>query len=376
MRILFVTGEASGDLYASGVIRAILFLKPSVEVWAVGGIHCKGAGAKLLSDSSGWGAIGVPEAVKRFPLYIRGFLKIDRFIRGRRPNLLVLVDFGAFNRRVSALARKIGVRRLYYIPPGCWSRSKKVAKRAVGLAEVVVTPLPWSASLLSSLGQKVTHVGHPLLEVVRERRGKRLERHPPDRRNPVIALLPGSREAELLHCLPVMVKACLKILHYFPGAKFVASIAPNIKPERVRGAFPEGIPVSFRLGASEPLREADAAVVVSGTATLEAALWRCSHVCIYRGSPGMSLQYRLLGRGIRFVALPNIVLQRLVVPELLQANANPTRIAMEIAKLILDQGRREEMLHAFEEVESILEGPPASEVVADLILRMARGEKI
>jgi len=376
MRLLFVTGEASGDLYASRVIRKLLLIEPRAEIWAVGGVYCKEAGARLLLDSSRWGAIGVSEALKRLPLYLRGLFRIARFLEGRRPDLLVMVDFGAFNRRVSRLARRAKIRRLYYIPPGCWSRSERVAKRALGLAEVVVSPLPWSAELLSRLGQRVLRVGHPLLEVVREERGLCSPKGAPDPRRPKVALLPGSREAELRHCLPAMARACEEIRRNFPGVRFVVSMAPNVRPKEVRGAFPKGLPVSFLVGAGGPLREADVAVVVSGTATLEAALWRCPHVCIYRGSPGMSLQYRLIGRGIRFVSLPNIVLQRPVVPELLQADANPLRIALEVRRLLLDRSVREGMLSAFEEIEQILDGPPASEVVAEAAVRMARGERV
>lgn len=377
MRLLFVTGEASGDLYASKVIRKILLTESGAEVWAVGGAHCRSAGARLLSDSSRWGAIGIPEALRKLPLYLWGLRRIARFLKRRKPSLLVMVNFGAFNRRVSAIARRKGIKRLYYIPPGCWSRSKRVAKRTLGIAEVVVTPLPWSAELLSSLGQKAIWVGHPLLEVVRERRGKEPPgRRPPDLKRPAVALLPGSREAELRFCLPAMVRACLEILCFHPRARFEVSVAPNIEPSEVREAFPPGLPVNFHRGAEEPLKRADVAIVVSGTATLEAALWRCPHVCIYRGSPGMSLQYKLLGRGIRFVALPNIILQRRAVPELLQADANPKRIAIEIARLLSDERARGEMLSAFEEVERALEGPPAPDVVARVALEMAERERV
>lgn len=377
MRLLFVTGEASGDLYASRVIREILSAEPGAEVWAVGGRHCREAGARLLLDSSRWGAIGVSEALRRMPLYLRGLRRIAQFLRRSRPNLLVMVDFGAFNRRVSALAKRLGVRRLYYIPPGCWSRSEKAARRALGLAEAFVVPLPWFAEMLSEMGAKVFHVGHPLLEVVRERRGEKAPRKPPpDRDGPKVALLPGSREAELRHCLPAMVEAARLLLRRFPQARFLVSIAPNLEPQKVKEAFPPDIPTEFFVGAAGALERADVAVVVSGTATLEAALWRCPHVCIYRGSTGMSLQYRLLGRGIRFVALPNIVLEREVVPELLQADASPRRIALEVRRLLADDAAREAMLSAFEEIERLLDGPPASKAVADLALKMAGEEDL
>jgi len=377
MRLLFITGEASGDLYASRVIRQLLSMEPRAEVWAVGGINCREAGAKLLLDSSRWGAIGIPESLRKLPLYLRGLLRVAEFLRGRRPDLLVMVDFGAFNRRVSAVARREGVRRLYYIPPGCWSRSERAARRAAGLAEAFVVPFPWFAGMLSGLGARAVRVGHPLLEAVRERRGHEAPRRPsPKRQGPRVALLPGSREAELRHCLPVMVEAARLLLRRFPGATFLISVAPNLRPEEVRGAFPPDFPAEFMVGAEVALERADVAVVVSGTATLEATLWRCPHVCIYRGSTGMSLQYRLLGRGIRFVALPNIVLEREVVPELLQAEASPRRIALEVGRLLTDPKAREAMLSAFEEVERILDGPAASKVTADVALRMARGEGI
>lgn len=372
MRVLFVSGEASGDLYASRVMRVLKCLYPEAEIWAVGGEKSQEAGARILLDHRGWGAIGIFEALKRVPPLLLAFRKILRFLRRRRPDVLVLVDFGAFNRPLGRAAGKLGIKRIYYIPPGCWSRSEKPAKKALGTADLFITPFAWSAENLRKLGAKVVRVGHPLLEAVREARGGDFRRPPPNLESPTFAVLPGSREAELKHCLPVLLKACTEIARRKKGAKFVLSLAPGVEAERVRSAIPPGLKYRLFKGADEPLRCADVALVVSGTAVLQAALWRCPCLCLYRASPAVHLQYKLLFPKKLFISLPNLILGRKVVSELLQAEANPLRLALEALDLLHNEGRREEMLRAFAEIERLLEGPPPSETVAKAVLEQSR----
>lgn len=420
-RIVIIAGEASGDSYGAGLASRLREIVPGADIRGTGGPKMREAGVRLLYDSSRWSAIGVSEALKLVPRLSIVLCRLGRFLRADPPDLLILIDFGAFNVRLARRVRSTVARIVYYIPPGSWNRQASYA-RLKGLADHVITPFPWSADALRKEGFDAHFLGHPLLDLSKptlstdefhERFGFAKDR-------PVVALLPGSRPPEIAHNLPVLVVAAARLLRALPGLQFAIPVAPTVDAEglarELRGvsslrvelnsgehveqrereglpsprlagricnlAVKEGltqetrvVPVTLIRGmAADVLAHSRAAAVTSGTATLEAAILGCPMVIVYRGSRSAALEFRLRGKGIKFIGMPNIVLDRLVCPELIQDQANPGRIAQELHGLIGETPEREEMLNAFARIKGVLGAPGAldraANAIADLVGRI------
>ncbi|MHB0912502.1 MAG: lipid-A-disaccharide synthase [Armatimonadota bacterium] len=358
-RILISAGEASGDLYGAKLALAVRERLPDAQISGIGGARMREAGVDLLFDSSSWGAIGIAEALKIAPSLLGVLARLGRRLAVDPPDLLVPIDFGTFNVRLARRACR-PTKVLYFLPPGSWRRGTNYARLAG--VDRVVTQFPWSAEDLSAQGFAADFFGHPLLDAARPSMAKEefFSRFELDPTRPLVALLPGSRAHEIVHNLPVMAEASARI----PEAQFAVAAQAEVP-----GA--KSIPGM----AHDLLAHSQAAVVASGTATLEAAILGCPMVIIYRASALTYLQYKLIGKGIKHVGLPNIVLDRRAVPELLQDEASPERIASELGKLISDSPERERMLADLAEGRSLLGEPGAIDKTADAVVDLLNNEK-
>jgi lipid-A-disaccharide synthase len=389
--ILIVAGEPSGDRWAAGLVRELLKLSPHARVRGVGGVLMRKAGAQIVCDSSSWAAIGVADALRVGPTVLLGMSRLRKEISLRPPDVLVLIDFGAFNVRLARWARRrpFGfpgragaqgrpMKTLYYFPPRSWSRSAG-PRQLPNLVDAIAAPFPWSARNLSGGRARVEWVGHPLLDELRPsgevsedtRTVARELGLDPDR--PIVALAPGSRRQELKRHLPLMREVARELKKLLPDVQFLLSRAPSAAsnvPEVWQAGFPRPTVVTEGLNP-QAIRLADAAVVASGTATLELAIMGVPMVVVYRGSPLGTVQFWLtqLVRGIRWVSLPNIIAEKEVAPELLGRRASPGRVVSAVLRL-LDSGQAEMVRRELRQVAEMLGPAGASERTARMALEL------
>lgn len=326
--VLFVTGEASGDLHAGPVAAALAALRPDLRLVAVGGDALRAAGAEVVVDCATLSAMGFVEVVEAIPRHWRLLTALERRFAAGRTALVVCVDYPGFNLRVAAAARRAGIPVLYYITPQVWAwRRSRLATMARVISKAAVI-LPFEAPLLAEAGIDTTFVGHPLAEHASSLPTRTAARTAlglaPGAR--VLALFPGSRSGEIARHWAPMREAAERLQREDPALEVLVAAAPGRR-----------VPATeYRVvaGASGTVyRAADAAISKSGTNTLEAALAGCPLVVGYRAHPvSFALAKRLVT--LPHVSLVNIVAGRVVVPELLQDAMTGERLAAAVRPLL------------------------------------------
>ena len=369
--IIIIAGEASGDLQGACLAAEIRRMAPQAVICGVGGRRMREAGVELLFDSSACGAIGTTEALKLVPRLSLVLLKLKARLNADPPDVLVLIDFGAFNVRLGKHAHSRGVKVLYYFPPGSWNRHSD-GSRLKEVADRVVTPFPWSAELLNHAGIRADFFGHPLLDIVRPTlsQAEFCERFDLDPERPIIGLLPGSRKQEIVHNLPAQAEAARKLIETTPGLQFAIPLASSVDPKGVRKIAGEEIKILPGM-AYDLLAHSRAAIVKSGTATVEAMILGCPMVIVYRGSLLTTLEFKLRRKRIKFIGMPNIIMDRMICPELTAKDASPERIAGLMIELIPPTPERAQMLKDLADAKAVLGDPGAIEKAARAVLEMA-----
>lgn len=373
-RILLVAGEASGDLHAADLLRALRQQRPDVQVFGIGGPHLREVGMETLVDAADVATVGATEAIGRLRMLLRAYRRLAAAIQQSPPDLCIFVDFPEFNLRMARLAKRQGIPVLYYIGPQVWAwrrgRVRKIARRVDRLAVV----FPFEPSLYAHRTQTVEFVGHPLLDRVRVTadRATTLARHGLDPRRRTIVLLPGSRHSEITHLLPAMLAARAELQTDSDPPQFVLALAHTLSPAAVEPALQAAhasMPIvtgdTYNLVAS-----ADLALVASGTATLECALLECPMVIVYRVSPVTWTLARLLVRGVRHIGMPNIVAGRGIVPELLQGRVTGPAIAAAAREVLGSPERRATMVADLRDVRRRLGSGGAARRAAAIAVEM------
>ncbi len=359
-RVVIVSGEASGDLYGADLARHLKAQLPDMELWGVGGVRMQEAGVHLLADSRAWGAIGIIESLKVAPRVWRVFLRLKRALKRLQPELLVAIDFGAFNIPLCRWAKTQGMRVVYYMPPSSWRRDRQ-GRDLPAVADAVLTPFAWSAEILQAMGANAIRIRHPLLRLTHpsESRITFCQRLGLDPDRPIVALLPGSRHHEVRALTTLYARVASLLTERLPEVQFVLSVAPHFTPEYLHTLWADGqkqwVPTETR-PVADMLAHADCAVVCSGTATLEAALLGTPMLIVYRGDALMNLEYRLRKRrlALEMIGLPNLILGRKIIPELIQEQATPRTVSQGVLELL----KRGELYHqqkqAFDKIRRIL----------------------
>lgn len=366
MRIFFSAGEASGDAYAAELAKSIRALKPAAELEGLGGHRSRSAGIRTVVDTSTWGAIGITQALRVVPRAIGGYFKGMRALGHGEPGVFVPIDFGWVNIRFARKAKQLGWKVLYFVPPGSWRKDRQGADLPV-LCDEIVTPFPWSAEILTKMGASAHFFGHPLKEMVAHAKD---EPRIPGR----IAVLPGSRRSEVELNLAVIAQT----LKLSDTAEF--AVAPSVEVEALKAAWSRIAPGRSDIFTQNDtygvFKRAEAAIVCSGTATLEGVLCGCPMVVIYKLAKATEIEARLLmGKKIEFISLPNILLGRKVVEELIQDAATPEAIRSHLDRLRADTEERRAMLAAFAELNETLGPGDAISQAAQLIVALARRPK-
>lgn len=334
MKYYLIAGEASGDLHGSNLIRALRAEDPKAEIRAWGGDLMQAAGATVVKHYRDLAFMGFVEVVKNLPTILRNMRFCKSDILQYQPDVLILIDYPGFNLRIAEWAKAQGLRVFYYISPQLWawhSSRVKIIQRAVERMYVI---LPFEQAFYLKYGCEVDFPGHPLLDVVDQHpltSDLREAYHLPDR--PLIALLPGSRRQEISRILLLM----LEVIPQFPDYHFVIAGAPAIPEDFYHNLLAEtkaGKQVTLIQNRTyDLLRQAKAAVVTSGTATLETALFGVPEVVCYRGG---KLSYWIARRvvNVPFISLVNLIANRKLVEELIQDDCNADRISAELRHLL------------------------------------------
>jgi lipid-A-disaccharide synthase len=367
-------GEPSGDLYAGALAAEIRRAEPSAVITGFGSDRLRAAGASLVADFSGLSVTGLLEVARVLPRTYAIYRRLIRDARTHRPDVFVAIDFPDFNFRLARAIRKLGVPVVYYISPQLWAWRRGRIKTMKQIADRVLVIFSFEEAFYRAAGIPVEWVGHPLLDLAPAPapRAKILARFGLDPDRPVVALLPGSRRTELHAILPDLVRAAILIRAKSPDVQFVVARAPHLSGEAFEPLKALGAGAVVVEGQTDDvLASADVALVASGTVTVQAALHECPMVVVYRLS---ALTYRLGKPFVRVdtYAMANLVAGRRVVPELIQDDFTPERVAAEALRVMNDPAHAAAVRRDLREVHAKLGEPGASRRAAHAVLEMAR----
>ncbi len=368
--ILIVAGEVSGDMHAAALVRELRRLLPAARFFGIGGDRMRALGVETFLDVHDMAVMGFTEVIRRLPFFRKAFRQTVAIALQRRPDAVILVDYPGFNLRLAVRTHAAGIRTFYYICPQVWAWNRGRIPRMASIVDLLLAIFPFEKAVFEGTPLRVEFVGHPLVDEINEA----LSEPPaplPWQGDPRIALLPGSRAQEIRRILPCLCDAAVQIERQRPGASFLIP-TPGPDAERLIRTMLAELPVKpARLafapgGTRQVLRQAHAALVTSGTATLESALLMCPTVVVYRTSP---LTYFLGRRLVRVphIGIVNVIAGRRICPEFIQHATTGANLAGALLPLLDDSHARREMLRGFEEVKSLL-GPGGAAARAAAIL--------
>lgn len=337
-KVVIIAGEASGDAHGAKVAQELKAREPEIELYGMGSEHMHAAGVKLAVDCKDMAVIGVTAVIGKLPVYYRALNDAKKMLRLLKPNLLILIDFPDFNMLLARYAKKLGIPVLYYVSPQIWAWRQGRVKKIVKYVSHMAVILPFEEQFYRKYNMPVTYVGHPLLDRAFPSIEETLAKTMPQ--NPVVGILPGSRNGEIRRLLDVMLKSAAEIHKQKPGVKFLLSKAPSVNNDLFDEIVAQNNGVEFEVVPSilEIFMRADLLIAASGTVTLEAGLHGLPMCIIYK----VSLLNYCLGRlllKIKNIGLVNLVAGEAVMPELIQDDANPEKIAAEVVDII-DNGER------------------------------------
>ena len=376
-RILISAGEASGDIHAAAVTAAIKKIDSSAEVFGMGGDALRNAGGEVLFDIKDHGVMGFVEVLKKLPDLFKLRDDFEKVMDERKPDCLITVDYPGFNMKLAKLAHDKGIPVVSYIAPSAWAWHKSRAKKVAKIVDKVACIFPFEYDVYKEAGAYVEFVGHPLVDIVKPSMTKEeaMAFAGKEEGKKLILLMPGSRLMEIEKMLPTLLEAAKIIKKQLPEVSFVmpraGTIPISLLEEKIQVS---GLDVKITEGNNYDLFSvADLALATSGTVTLEAALCGLGSVIVYKTNPVTYFIAKLLVN-IPHIGLPNIVAAKSVVPELIQNDFTPTKVAQE-ALALLESERNAKMKEDLDYVKERLGKPGAVGRVAELVLKIAREKR-
>jgi len=373
MKYYIIAGEASGDLHGSNLIREIKKLDNIADIRCWGGDLMEHAGGKVVKHYRDLAFMGFIEVVKNIGTIISNLKFCKKDIADFQPDVIVLIDYPGFNLRIAEWAKQQGFKIVYYISPQVWAWKENRVKKIRKNVDKMLVILPFEKNFYRKWDYDVEYVGHPLADVVDSAQSD-IKPLPgailsPLNENNIIALLPGSREQEVAKKLPVM----LEVSKNFPDYRFVIAKAPSLKDEFYEKFMePHKNVRSIRNKTYQLLLQSKAALVTSGTATLETALFGVPQVVCYKGS---NISYQIAKRlvKIKFISLVNLIMDKEVVKELIQDEMNVQNVKYELTKILKDQDVINKMKEDYADLKKLLsEGGHASKKAAKSIVEFLR----
>ncbi len=346
MKYFFLVGEASGDMHAAALMEELRKQDPEARFVGLGGEKMRQAGAKICQDYTKMAFMGVIAVLRNAGQIKENFRIARQALMDEQPDVLVLVDYPSFNLKMASFARKNlpGIKIVYYIPPKVWAWKTHRIHRIAKLCDEVLGIFPFEPDFYAKYGYKCTYIGNPTAEAI----AKWQTAHPQEQRAEVIALLPGSRKGEINNCLPKMLKAAKEW-----GLPMTIAAAPGFEDDFYQPYLSEN--VSLTRNTWELLATAKAALVTSGTATLETALLNCPQLSVYRIYTSRWLGWlKPFIFKIPYFTLVNIVAGRQVIYEAIGPKFSTSNIRRELRKLLTDKEYIKNMLADYKHIQSLL----------------------
>jgi len=365
MQYYIVAGEPSGDLHGSNLIRALKEKDAQADIRCWGGDMMEAVGGQLVKHYKDLAFMGFVEVAAHLNTIFKNISFCKKDIAAYQPDVLILIDYPGFNLRIAEWAHQKGIKVVYYISPQVWAWKESRVKKIRQTVDKMLVILPFEKAFYKKWNYEVEYVGHPLADVIEKAKKKGAGEQLSERK--IIALLPGSRKQEIQKKLPIM----LKMVQHFPDYDFVIAQAPN-QPNQIY----DNIISSFRethikriSGKTyKLLQQAEAALVTSGTATLETALFGVPQVVCYIGNPISYLVAKKLIK-IKYISLVNLILDKEAVPELIQGDLNEKRLKSTLTAILKGE-KRLQQLQNYQHLQEILKEGNASEKAATAILNL------
>ncbi|MEO8769379.1 MAG: lipid-A-disaccharide synthase [Ferruginibacter sp.] len=383
MKYYIIAGEASGDLHGSNLVKELHKLDADAKIRCWGGDKMETAGATVVKHYRDLAFMGFTEVIKNLPTILKNITFCKKDILADKPDVLILIDYPGFNLRIAKWAKQQGFKIVYYISPQVWAWKENRVKTIKECVDKMLVILPFEKDYYKKWNFEVEYVGHPLVEVVdefmktidhrlqttdgssiidknslftnskRETKNEQPETRNEKRASPnkeVIALLPGSRKQEILKKLPIM----LEVSKHFPQYQFIVAKAPGLDENFYNELLSPYTNVSSVLNQTYALLSSSkAALVTSGTATLETALFAVPEIICYKGN---AVSYQIAKRliKIKFIGLVNLIMDKEVVKELIQDDLNMTNIKNELNKLLNDPAKKNQLQNDYQDLKNIL----------------------
>ena len=364
MKYYLVAGEASGDLHGANLMKALKIEDPNSSFRYFGGDKMKAEGGELVKHYADMAFMGFTEVVMNLRTIFKNMKACKADILAYQPDVLVLIDFPGFNLKIAEFAKKNNIKVCYYISPKIWAWNQKRVLKIKRDVDKMFCILPFEVDFYKKWGMEVDYVGNPLLDEKAQftpdlyfRKNQELSEQK------IIALLPGSRKQEIERLLPDM----LSVTEQFPDYQFVIAAAPTFTADYYHQFIGNKKAKLVFAQTYNLLQNAHAALVASGTATLETALFKVPQVVLYRGG-AISVGIARLVIKIRFISLVNLIMDKKVVEELIQQDCNTQNITTHL-KEIVEGKEREAMLQHYEELANLMGNAGASERTAKLIVK-------
>lgn len=365
MKYYLIAGEASGDLHGANLMQALKQQDPQAEFRYFGGDLMVAQGGEIAKHYSEMAFMGFVEVISNLPKILRNLTHAKNDIAAWRPDAVILIDFPGFNLKMAAFAKKLGIKVFYYISPKVWAWNKKRVLKIKKVVDHMFCILPFEVDFYKSWDMDVDYIGNPLVDAI--------EAHQPDDQfkvthnldvRPIIALLPGSRKQEIERILPVMLLVADRLKAY----QFVIAGAPTFAQEYYQHYIKDR-PIKVLFNSTyDLLLNSIAAVVTSGTATLETALLKVPQVVVYKGAP-ISVSIARMVVSIKYISLVNLIMDDQVVEELIQEDCNPDKVIDELDNLLHDPLYCTRMLINYDELKERTGEAGASERAAKLIVK-------
>lgn len=366
-KLFIITGEYSGDKHAADVVKELRKINSDIQIEAVGGVNLANAGVKLFCDHSKMSAMGFSLQIVLNHLTLGK--RIAKYLKEEyKPDMVLMIDYGGFNLNLSKVLSKYGIKIYYYIPPQIWASRKWRLNTVKKCISKVLTIFPFEKDMYAKEGIDVEFVGHPLLAEMPEKydRNKFLEENNLDKNKKLVSIFPGSRVFEINNLLKLFLDSARMIKEKDSNVQFTLAQAPNIKDFLINSAINEYKDLDIKIIKNanyQLLSVSDALILASGTVALEAAIYETPMIISYKGPWILYLIY-LLVRCIKRVSLPNIIMNKDIVPELVQAKAKPQIISSVILKILNDKDFRNNMITSLGDVKQNLKTSGAAQKVA------------
>lgn len=366
MKYYLIAGEASGDLHGSNLMKQLKLQDKDASFRFFGGDLMQAEGGTLVKHYREMAYMGFVEVAMNLSSILKNMDQCKKDILANRPDVLVLIDFPGFNLKIAEFAKMQGIKVCYYISPKIWAWNQKRVHKIKKVVDKMLCILPFEVDFYKKYNYDAVYVGNPLMDAInsysfsadfREKNGLT--------KKPVIALLPGSRKMELQKILPEM----LKVRQHFPAHQFVIAGAPSFDESYYKQFNTEGIKIVFNQ-TYDLLKNAEAALVTSGTATLETALLKVPQVVCYRANAISVLIARMLV-DIKYISLVNLIMDEKVVTELIQEDCSEEKIKLELLSIIFDEKNRTHMLDNYNKLAAKVGSEGASGKAAAEVIKMA-----